>query len=290
MKAIVTERPFWKDLLEREKPLLLPAAHDALTARLIERAGFHAYQVGGFALVGSLHAVPDLDLEHYGEKRDAARRIIEASPLPVLVDGDDGYGDVKNVSRTVQGYEAMGASALFIEDQKAPKKCGHMSGKEVVPVEEMEKKVRAAVGERKSPAFFILARTDAIEPNGLDDALERAERYLKAGADGVYLEGPTSEKELERIGKTFNGTPLAVSVLEGGGKTPWLSPQDFHSLGFSMILYPTTLLFRAVFTLEQAIQDLRAGRPMEEDKAVTMKQFEEIVDMAYWSRIEKRYQ
>src|SRR5205085_8793115 len=143
------------------------------SARLIELAGFPAYQIGGFALAGSWHAVPDIDLEQFGEKIYETQGIIAASSLPVLIDGDDGYGDVKNVTRTVRGYESIGASAIFIEDQKAPKKCGHMSGKEVIPAEQMEQKVRAAVAARDNPDLFILARTDAIEPCGLDEALKR---------------------------------------------------------------------------------------------------------------------
>src|SRR5947207_3730859 len=145
----------------------LPSAADALTARLIERAGFPAYQIGGFALVGAMHAVPDIDLEHFGEKHIKAREIIKASKLPVLVDGDDGYGDVKNVTRTVRGYEEIGASALFIEDQKPPKRCGHMAGKEVIPADQMVEKIRAAIAARTQADFFILARTDAREPLGL---------------------------------------------------------------------------------------------------------------------------
>jgi 2-methylisocitrate lyase-like PEP mutase family enzyme len=290
MKAVTADRRPWKDLLAGEAPLLLPAAHDALTARIIERAGFPAYQIGGFALIGSRHATPDIDLEHYGEKSDAVRDIIAASPLPVLVDADDGYGDVKNVTRTVQGYEDMGASALFVEDQKAPKKCGHMSGKEVVPPEEMEAKVRAAVAARKRPEFFVIARTDAIEPNGLDDALRRGERYLNAGADGVYLEGARNPEELQRIGRTFRGTPLAVSILEGGGKTPWLPPAELHVMGFNMLLYPTTILFQVARSIEGALANLKAGRPMPAAEAVDMKKFEEIVEEPYWEEIERKFQ
>jgi 2-methylisocitrate lyase-like PEP mutase family enzyme len=183
-------RTTWRGLIEREAPLLLPSDHDALTAKLIERAGFKAYQVGGFALNGARHAFPDLDLTHFGEERDGVRDIVVAPRLPVLIDANDGYGDVRNVTCTIVGYEALGASALFFEDQRAPKRCGHLAGKEVVPAAVMESKIRAAVAARSSPDFFLIARTDAIEPHGLDDALERAERYVKADADGIFIEGP----------------------------------------------------------------------------------------------------
>ncbi|HEV3165297.1 MAG TPA: isocitrate lyase/PEP mutase family protein [Isosphaeraceae bacterium] len=282
-------RPAWKALLDRERPLVLPAAHDALTAKIIERAGFPAYQIGGFALTASRHAFPDIDLTHFGEESAGVRDIISACSLPVLVDADDGYGDVKNVTRTILGYEAMGASAIFIEDQRAPKRCGHMSGKEVVPAEVMEAKVRAAVTARRHRETFILARTDAIEPLGVDEALRRAERYLKAGADGAYVEGPRSIDELEHVGRALGSMPLATSILEGGGKTPWLSPREMYELGFSMILYPTTVLFQVTRAIERAVAGLSGGQPMPADDSVTMDQFEEVVDLAAWKEIEKRF-
>jgi 2-methylisocitrate lyase-like PEP mutase family enzyme len=289
MGRVNVKRPTWKKLVAREAPLLLPAAHDALTARLIERAGFKAYQVGGFALNGARHGFPDLDLTHYGEERDGVRNIVAASSLPVLVDADDGYGDVKNVTRTVRGYEALGISALFFEDQVAPKRCGHLAGKRVVPAEVMESKVRAAVSARSDPDFFLIARSDAIETDGVDEALRRAERYLKAGADGIFIEGPRSVEEIERIGRTLKGASLVVNMFEGGGRTPWLSPGELHELGFSMILFPTTLIFRVTRALERALDDLKAGRPMPPEEGVDLETYEEIVGLPEWEGIEERF-
>jgi 2-methylisocitrate lyase-like PEP mutase family enzyme len=289
MKERLTRRVPWSKVLKENTPLLLPVAHDALTARLIERAGFPAYQIGGFALVAAMHAVPDIDLEHFGEKAMVVENIISASSLPALVDGDDGYGDPKNVTRTVHGYEAIGAAGLFIEDQQAPKKCGHMSGKKLVEAPEMVAKVKAALHARSNPNFFIMARTDAIGPEGLDSALIRAQAYLDAGADGLYFEAVKDEEQLRRIGKTFKGVPLATSVLERGGETPFLSPGEFKRLGFSMILYPTTLLFQATWAIERALETLKNGKPMPSHRGMDRKYFEEIVDMAYWAEIENRY-
>ena len=172
--------PTWKELLAGGEPLLLPCAHDALSARLIERAGFRAYSIGGYALVGARHALPDIGLVAYGEMSAGVRDIMAGSRLPVLIDGDDGYGDVKNVVHTVAGYEAMGASAIFIEDQRAPKRCGHMAGKSVIETEAMARKLRAAVAARRSTDLFIIARTDARAVFGLDEALRRGEVYLNA--------------------------------------------------------------------------------------------------------------
>jgi 2-methylisocitrate lyase-like PEP mutase family enzyme len=288
MQHISAERITWKQALKRESPLLLPVAHDALTARIIEQAGFSAVQIGGFAVEGARHGVPDVDLTHYAERHAAAKDILGATALPIMVDGDDGYGDAKNVTYTVRGYESLGIQALFLEDQQAPKECGHMDNKKVVPPEQMVAKIKAAVAA-KSDDFFILARTDALAPEGLDGALRRGEQYLKAGADGIYVEGPETEKQLEQIGKTFKGTPLATSVLENGGKTPWLSPKEFGKLGFSMILYPTTLIFRATHALQQAAKALRAGEPIDPDEAVDMNTFLKIVDLDHWQKIEKKF-
>lgn len=289
MQQTSSRRISWKEALKRQSPLLLPAAHDALTARLIADAGFEAYQIGGFALSAALHAVPDIDLEHFGEKSRAAENILNASTLPVMVDGDDGYGDAKNVTRTVLEYEKMGASAIFLEDQKAPKRCGHMAGKEVAPPEAMAGKISAAVAARRSRDFFVLARTDAIQLEGVDRAIERAERYLKAGADGVYIEGPTSRADLEKIGSEFRHVPVATSILERGGVTPWLDPAEFGKLGFDMLLYPTTLLFRLTRALQQGLADLKNGKQLSDRDSIDMREFEKIVDMPFWSAIERRY-
>ena len=148
-------RPTWKQLLGGGEPLLLPCAHDALSARLIERAGFRAYSIGGYALVGARHALPDIGLVAYGEMSAGVRDIMAGSRLPVLIDGDDGYGDVKNVVHTVAGYEAMGASAIFIEDQRAPKRCGHMAGKSVIETEAMARKLRAGFDATMKDTQFL---------------------------------------------------------------------------------------------------------------------------------------
>jgi len=268
---------------------LLPSACDALTAKLIQQAGFPAYQIGGFALDGMRFGFPDMDVTRLGEKSAIVRDIVHACDLPVLVDCDDGYGDEKSVVHTIHTYDDLGVSAIFIEDQKSPKRCGHMSGKEVVEPRVMVNKLRAAQGARRNPEkLFILARTDALAVNGLKDAIKRAEQYLKSGADGIYIEGPESVQQLRAIGKEFKGEPLAVTILENGGKTPWVSPEEMYAMGFNMILYPTTLLFRQTRTLMRALDDLKAGRPLPKQEAVTMMEFEKIVDIAYWKAIEEK--
>ena len=279
----------WKELLDREQPLLLPCAHDALSARLIERAGFTAYSIGGFALVGSRYGIPDIGLAAFGEISSGIRDIMAATRLPVLVDGDTGYGDVKNVAHTIEAYEAMGASAIFLEDQVAPKRCGHMAGKDVIPAADMVAKIKAAVGARRSKDFFIIARTDARAVHGLDEALRRGEQYLKAGVDGIFIEAPQTVQELETIGAAFKGVPQIANMLEGGGQTPVLPPQELKAMGFAMAAYPTTIIFRVARTIERALADIKAGKAITGNDGVNFAEFKDITNYNEWARIEETY-
>ena len=278
-------KPTWREALAAEQPLLLPVAHDALSARLIERAGFRAYSIGGFALVGARHALPDIGLVGLGEMSAGMRDVMAASSLPVLVDGDDGYGDVKNVTRTIRTYERMGAAAIFIEDQTSPKRCGHMAGKSVIPAGLMAAKLRAAAAARES-GIFLMARTDARAVHGLDDALRRGELYLKSGADGVFIEAPQTLEELARVGAEFRHVPQMANMLEGGGRTPVIPPAELARMGFAMAAYPTTVLFRMVTAIQGALADLKAGRAAPADQLVGFDAFKEIVGFADWARVE----
>jgi 2-methylisocitrate lyase-like PEP mutase family enzyme len=283
-----TPRPTWASLLAVPEPLLLPVAHDALSARLIEAAGFRAASVGGFALVGARHGIPDIGLVGLKGMADGVRDILAATALPVLIDGDDGYGDVKNVTRTIQAYERMGAAAIFIEDQVYPKRCGHMAGKSVVPSAVMERKIRAAAAARESADTFLLARTDARAVEGLDAALRRGERYLEAGADGIFIEAPVTIAELERIGRTFKGTPQLANMLEGGA-TPLLAPDILYGLGFQMIAYPVSLLFRIVSTMQRTLADMRAGTLRLEGEGVSFEEFKALTGFDDWAAVEDRF-
>ncbi len=215
------------------------------------------------------------------------RDIMAASSLPVLVDCDDGYGDVKKVAHTVSGYEAMGVSAIFMEDQRAPKRCGHMAGKDVIEADAMAAKLRAAADARRSAEFFIIARTDARAVHGLDDALRRAEMYLKAGADGLFIEAPQSVEELARIGRAFAGVPQLANMVERGGRTPVLPPDELFRLGFAMVAYPTTLIFRVARAIEDALADLKAARPAGKNDGVDFESFKDIVSLARWAEVER---
>lgn len=275
----------WRAALAAENPLLLPVAHDALSARLIERAGFRAYAIGGFALVGARHALPDVGLVGLGEMSAGMRDIMAGSSLPVLVDGDDGYGDVKNVTRTIRTYERLGAAAIFMEDQTSPKRCGHMAGKSVIAADLMAAKLRAAAAARER-GIFLIARTDARAVHGLDEALRRGELYLKSGADGLFIEAPQTVEELARVGSEFRHVPQMANMVEGG-RTPIVLPAELARLGFAMVAYPTNLLFRVVAAMQKGLADLKAGRPMTADDGVGFEAFKEIVGFGEWAKVEE---
>lgn len=277
----------FRELVAGERPLVLPGAHDALSALLIKQAGFKAYFIGGFPVAGVRYGLPDIGLLGLREFADAYRDILNVSDLPVLVDADNGYGDHKNVVHVVHSLERLGAQALFFEDQVSPKRCGHIAGKALVSTEEMETKLRAAAGERLSRDTFIIARTDAREVVGMDEALRRGERYLRAGADGLFIEAPVSVEEMERIGRAFD-VPLLANMLEGG-RTPILKPVELEQLGFRIVIYGTSLLMRITRNMQETLEDIRSGEIRLSGTGVSFEAYKTIVGMPEWSRIEDQY-
>jgi 2-methylisocitrate lyase-like PEP mutase family enzyme len=277
----------FRELVASERPLVLPGAHDALSALLIREAGFKAFFIGGFPVVGVRYGLPDIGLAGLRDFADAYRDILAVSDLPVLVDADNGYGDVKNVVHTVQTLEKLGAQALFFEDQVSPKRCGHIAGKSLVSTEEMCAKIRAAAGERIRPDTFLIARTDAREVHDLDEALRRGEQYLRAGADGLFIEAPVSVEEMERIGRAFD-VPLLANMLEGG-RTPILRPVELEQLGFRIVIYGISLLMRITRTMRETLADIASGELRLSGTGVGFEDYKKIVDLPAWSRIEDRY-
>jgi 2,3-dimethylmalate lyase len=284
----MNQRSNLHDLLLRESPLLLPVAHDALSARLIERAGFAAASIGGFGVIGCRWGLPDLGLASFGEISVAVRDIAGAISLPLIVDADDGYGDVKNVARTVKTYESMGITAIVLEDQESPKKCGHMRvERRIVAVEEAETKLKTALAVRESRDFGIIARTDARSVEGLDAALERGRRYAALGVDAIFVESPLSIDELRRIGESFT-LPLIVNAAESGN-TPILSPEEYRRLGFSIILYPATLLLRMIGTFQRTLTALREGRFADEGPLPNFQELTDVMGMKEWIAIDQQF-
>jgi 2-methylisocitrate lyase-like PEP mutase family enzyme len=285
-------RPTIRDALARETPLVTPLAHDALSARLIELAGFHAFAVGGSALLAVRHAFPDIGLIGLTDMVGGIRDIAAASGLPFLADADDGYGDVKSVARLVAAYEEAGAGGFLIEDQDRDRK-QQRADKAAAVVDEpvIEGKLRAALRARRNPETFVIGRTDAYGPLGLDAAMRRAERFLKVGADGIFIAGLRTEEDYRRVGAAFRGVYCSAAMFEGGD-TPWLSPAELGGMGFMQVSYPASLIFRAVAAMHDGLAALRrhadgseAMRPMANGAEVRAV-LDQAVDLARWRAIE----
>ena len=278
----------FRQLVASERPLVLPGAHDAISARLIERAGFKAYFIGGFPLVGARFGVPDIGLMGLGEIGSGIRDIMSACDLPVLVDCDNGYGDVKTVVHVINFYERLGAQAVFFEDQVSPKRCGHIAGKRLLNPEQMEANIRAAAENRINSDTFIIARTDAREVYGLDEALRRGERYARAGADALFIEAPVSVEEMRTIGRTFD-VPQLANMLEGG-RTPLLRPSELEELGFRIAIYGISPLMHAVRAMQHVLSSLSEGDVSFAGGGVSFEEYKSIVGFDRWADIENRYQ
>ncbi|NNN19716.1 MAG: isocitrate lyase/PEP mutase family protein, partial [Acidimicrobiaceae bacterium] len=246
-----------RELLAGPEPLMAPGAFDGLSARLIEEAGFDAVYMTGFGAAAAILGRPDVGLLTMTEMVDHARQISQAvSPLPVIADADTGYGNPISVIRTIQQYELAGVAGFHLEDQVAPKKCGHMAGKEVIPRNDMVSKIKAAVDARRSADFVIIARTDARAVEGLESALDRAKSYRDAGADVLFIEAPEGIGEIEVIAKTFSDMPLLYNWAEGG-KTPPLTYDEIRQLGFKMIIFPVGALLSATQAIREVLKSLR---------------------------------
>ena len=242
----------FRQLIEAPEILLLPGAHDALSLKLIERAGFLAATCGGYSATASLIGQPDVAQLGMSEMAEMYARLCDTSDLPLLADADTGYGGPTNVARTVRAYERAGVAALFIEDQVSPKRCGHMEGKRVVPATEMVAKLKAALDARTDEDMIVMARTDARAVEGLDAAIERAELYREAGADLLFVEAPESQEELRRVCSEIAGPCLANNVE--GGKTPLLAARELEEMGFATVTWPVS----ASYAIAHALSELYA--------------------------------
>jgi 2-methylisocitrate lyase-like PEP mutase family enzyme len=285
-------RPSLRSAMVAERPLVTPLAHDALSARLIERAGFRAFAIGGSAMLAARYALPDLGIAALGEMADGIRDIAAATPLPFFADGDDGYGDVKSVARTVESYERMGVGGILIEDQRRDRKQPRAEGaKGVVGIDEITQKLRTAMAARRDPDTLIIGRTDAYGALGLDAAIERAERFLELGVDGVFVAGLKTAAEYERVGRELRGATLSAAVFEGVD-TPWLSPAALREMGYSHVSFPASLMFRMVGVMQETLAALRRHADGIEtlapaaDSARNRKVLDDALDVAKWQRIE----
>ena len=250
-----------RELLAGPGPVVAPGAYDALSARLVELAGFDVAYMTGFGTTASLLGRPDVGLLGGAEMVDNARRMAAVLDVPLIADADTGYGNPINVIRTVREYEQAGVAGLHLEDQVMPKKCGHLAGKEVVAVGDMVAKVRAAVDARTDPDLVVIARTDVAATEGVDAAIERARRFADAGADLLFVEAPTSEAEIETVARALDGHRLVFNWAEGG-RTPPLSLERLGEMGFALVLFPVGTLLAATAGMRSLLERVRVdGTP-----------------------------
>lgn len=279
----------FKKYILADEILVLPVVHDALCAKIAEEAGFNAISAAGYANSAAMLAKPDVSLLTLTEMVDCAGRIVDAVNIPVFADGDTGHGNVTNVIRTVEQHEKAGVAGLFIEDQVEPKRCGHMSGKQLIPVDEMVAKLEAGLDARSDNDFVIMARTDAIAVNGIDDAIERANRYQESGVDMVFVEAPESIEQMRRITAEIKAPTLANMIP--GGKTPILSAKELQELGYAAVAYPTA----CTYTIAKAVKDLfeellRTGTIAGfDERMLNFEQFNQLVGLPEIREAEKKY-
>jgi len=245
----------FRELVQAPEILMLPVAHDGLSALVLAEAGFSAMSVAGYGTAGSMLGMPDIGVLSSTEMLTQYAHIVDRVDIPVMVDIDTGFGDVNNVIHTVRQVERLGAAALFIEDQTYPKRCGHMAGKSVVTVEEYLPKLKAALWARQDPDFVIMARTDAAAVYGIDEAIRRACLYAEAGADMVFVEAVTTVEDMRRVNAAVP-VPSMANMIEGG-RTPFMTAEELQEVGYAVVAYPCASVFTAVKALRKWASHLK---------------------------------
>jgi methylisocitrate lyase len=268
-------------------------AHDAVTAKLAEQAGAPAVYVSGFAASAIIAGAPDVGLLSQTEMFDHIRRICRVTSVPVFADADTGYGGVLDAARTIALWEEAGASVLHLEDQAVPKKCGHFAGKQLVPAEEMQQKLRAMLEARRDPDFFIVARTDSLAVTGFEDAMERLTGYAKVGADGLYVDAVESKEQMKEISRRLRplGKPLLFNMARSG-KSPFLSLKEVYELGFDYALCPIEPMFamhKAVKTMMERFMAEGCSTNAVADLMTPFDEFNEFVGMSETLARERRF-
>jgi len=276
-------------LLDQPGILVLPGAYDALSAHIAAQCGFEVVFTSGFGLAASALGLPDLGLMTMTESLDRVRHMVRAVDVPVVADMDTGYGNPLNVIRTVEECLGLGVAGIILEDQEWPKKCGHMEGKRVIPLEDHVQKLKAAVHARSRDDLILIARTDAREPLGLDEAIRRGRAFRDAGADVIFIEAPRSVQELEQIARAIPDAHLFANMIEGG-KTPFLSAKELEQLGYKMVVYPLSALFSAAKATLETLRALREqGTTSGAPTLLPFKEFEKIIGLPRYRELERRF-
>jgi 2-methylisocitrate lyase-like PEP mutase family enzyme len=277
------------EMLSRNRLLLAPGAFDGLSARMVEEAGFEAVYLSGGSVARST-GVPDLGLMTMSEVIERASQVVSAVQIPVIADADTGYGNALNVVRTVREFERAGVAAIHIEDQVTPKRCGHLEGKEVIPLGEMENKLRAALEARSDPDFAIIGRTDSRAIHGLDDAIKRGKAFARLGVDAVFIEAAESEAELEAIGRSLHEVPLMVNMFKGG-KTPLLPASRLEAMGYRVAIFPSDTQRAAICAMKETLAVLKrdGSTAAIDDRLATFQERDRLVGLGEWEKLEGRY-
>ena len=274
--------------MKEDRLIVAPGIFELISAKIADRMGFDCLYVTGYGLVASHLGLPDAGLATYTDMVGRVAQIGAMTRTPFIADADTGYGGLLNVQHTVRGYEDAGACGIQLEDQEFPKKCGHMLGRRVIAAEDMVAKVRVAVASRSDPNFLVIARTDARTSHGLDEALRRAEAYLKAGADVLFVESPETPEEMRRICETFKGVPLLANMVHGGGRTPLLDFQELQRLGYRIAIYPAVGFLAMGAALEQVYGDLKACKP-NSAALYDFKKFSELMGFDWVAEFDRRW-
>jgi len=282
-------RQVLRQLFQRNRLLVAPGCFDGLSARLVEEAGFEAAYLSGGAVARSM-GIPDIGLVTMSEVIERAAQVASAVSIPVIADADTGYGNAVNLVRTVREFERTGVAAIHIEDQITPKRCGHLDGKEVIGLGEMENKLEAALASRSDADFCIIARTDARGVHGFDDAILRGRAFAKLGVDAIFVEAPQSEAELQEIPRALPNIPLLVNVFKGG-KTPMLSVERLQQMGYRIAIYPSETQRAGIHAMRQALGLLKRDGTTEamDDALTTFKERDKIVGLDEWQTIERQF-
>jgi 2-methylisocitrate lyase-like PEP mutase family enzyme len=270
--------------LREPRIVVAPGVHDGLTARIAERAGFEAVYHGGYAVAAHHHGLPDIGMVGLAEMAQSLRRVASVSSVPVICDADTGYGDLPGVRRTMLELERAGAAAVQLEDQVFPKRCGHMEGKQVVPRQDMERKLRAAVEARGHPDTVIVARTDALQGHGLDEAIDRANAYVQAGADLVFVDAPRSREDVAAIAQRVDGRSMAN--MTETGRTPTMTVDELDELGYRLVIYPSTQTWIFARAYEELCRELREHGTTEglRDRMMPFDEVNGLLGVQEWER------
>ncbi len=278
-----------KELLLQKEILVAPGAHDVLTAKVIEQVGFKAVYMTGYGQAASALGKPDVGLLTMTEMLDRAAKFVSAVSIPVLADADTGFGNALGVMRTVELYEKAGVAAIQLEDQVAPKRCGHMLGREVISKEEMVGKIEAAVAARVDPDFLIIARTDARTDHGFDEALERVRAYEAAGADIIFLESPETKDEMRRLNQAIK-KPTLANMVEGG-RTPLCDKDELQDLGYNLVIWPTASTYVTAFAMQKLMSELMGKGTTAGfiDEMISFKEFNKLIGLDAYNQLGKKY-